>query len=532
MSAAAELTSIARGGALNIAGTIANAVFGFALGVVITRGLGSDGAGVFFEAIALFTILTTVGQLGADVGVVRWIPRYLADGRRQDVRSCLRAAISPVVLASGILGALLFVFAPDISDLIVRGENPDAATPYLRVLGPSLPLATVSKVLLSAMRGFGTMVPFVAIEYFFKSALRPLLALVVLAAGLGTVAVAFAWAVPVAAGFVAALAWAAAILRRERAAASRRSKERLGAAKGASRPVAGARAVAVEFWRFTGYRALAAAFGVAILWLDVLLVGMLASSREAGVYAAASRLVTAGLFALTAAFLVMGPQISALLARGERERAQAVYQTSTCWLAAISFPIYITLALFAPLLLRVFGDDFTSGDSALVILSLAMLLNMGTGTVGVVLLMAGKSSWNLANTAAALVMNVCLNFMLIPRFGIVGAAAAWAVSIAIQNLAPLAEVWRALGLHPFSRGYLFVALAAALCFGGIGLFVRGVIGTSISSFVLFGISATLAYCAALWRLRDEVGLQTVREALGLRMGRPRTPAQGLGVQRL
>jgi O-antigen/teichoic acid export membrane protein len=512
-----DLTSVARGGALNIAGTIANAVFGFALGVVITRGLGPAGAGVFFEAIALFTILTTVAQLGADVGVVRWIPSYLAGGRPQDVRSCLRAAISPVVLASGALGALLFVFAPDISDLIVRGENPDAATPYLRVLGPCLPLATVSKVLLSAMRGFGTMVPFVAIEYFLKSALRPLLALVVLAAGLGTVAVALAWAVPVALGFVAALAWAAAILRRERAPAGR--------------PVA-ARTVAREFWRFTGYRALAAAFGVAILWLDVLLVGMLASSREAGVYAAASRLVTAGLFALTAAFLVMGPQISALLACGERERAQAVYQTSTCWLAAISFPIYITLALFAPLLLRVFGDDFTSADSALVILSLAMLVNMGTGTVGVVLLMAGKSSWNLANTAAALVVNVCLNFLLIPRFGIVGAATAWAVSIAIQNLAPLAEVWRALGLHPFSRGYLFVALTAALCFGGIGFLVRSLIGTSISSFVLFGISATLAYCVALWRLRDEVGLQTVREALRLRMGRPRTPAPGLGLQRL
>jgi O-antigen/teichoic acid export membrane protein len=506
-------------------------VFGFALGVVITRGLGSAGAGVFFEAIALFTILTTVGQLGADVGVVRWIPRYLADGRRQAVRSCLRAAISPVVLASGVLGALLFVFAPDISDLIMRGEHPDAATPYLRVLGPCLPLATVSKVLLSAMRGFGTMVPFVAIEYFLKSALRPLLALVVLAAGLGTAAVALAWAFPVALGFVAALAWGAAILRSERATAGRRSKERLSAAEGATRPVA-ARTVAREFWRFTGYRALAAAFGVAILWLDVLLVGMFASSREAGVYAAASRLVTAGLFALTAAFLVMGPQISALLARGERERAQVVYQTSTCWLAAISFPIYITLALFAPLLIRVFGEDFTSGDSALVILSLAMLVNMGTGTVGVVLLMAGKSSWNLANTAAALVVNVCLNVVLIPRFGIVGAATAWAVSIAIQNLAPLAEVWRALGLHPFSRGYLFVALTAAVCFGGFGLFVRSVIGTSISSFVLFGTLASLAYCAALWRLRDEVGLKTVHEALRLRIGKLRRPAPGLGLQRL
>jgi len=513
-----DLTSVARGGALNIAGTIANAVFGFAMGVVITRGLGLDGAGVFFEAIALFTILTTVGQLGADVGVVRWIPRYLADGRRDDVRSCLRAAISPVVVASGILGALVFVFAPEISDLIVRGQASDAATPYLRVLGPCLPLATVSKVLLSATRGFGSMVPFVAIEYLFKSALRPLLALVVLAAGLGTVAMAFAWAFPVAAGFIAALAWMGAILHRE-----------LGAAKALSRPVA-RRAVAAEFWRFTGYRALAAAFGVAILWLDVLLVGMLASSREAGVYAAASRLVTAGLFALTAAFLVMGPQMSSLLARGERERAQAVYQTSTCWLAAISFPIYITLALFAPLLLRVFGDDFISGQSALVILSLAMLVNMGTGTVGVVLLMAGKSSWNLANTAAALVVNVSLNFVLIPRFGIAGAAAAWAASIAVQNLAPLAEVWRALGLHPFSRGYLFVAVAAALCFGGIGIFVRSAIGTSISSFAVFGILATPAYSAALWRLRDEVGLQTVREALRLRMGRPRTPAPGLGLQ--
>jgi len=77
---------------------------------------------------------------------------------------------------------------------------------------------------------------------------------------------------------------------------------------------------------------------------------------------------------------------------------------------------------------------FSTRSTALVIVSLAMLINMGTGNVTLILLMVGRSSLNLLNTGAALTVNVLLNVVLVPQMGVTGAALAWAAAIILENL--------------------------------------------------------------------------------------------------
>ena len=498
----ADLGTVARGGALNLAGTVANGVLTFAFGVVITRGLHAAGAGVFFEAIAVFTIATTVGQLGADIGVVRAIPQQRALGRSGAARTSVWVALVPVALASSLIGLLIVAFAPEISRLMIRGGDHAAAIPYLRILGAFVPVAATSKVLLSAIRGYGTMLPFVLIEYFGKAALRPVLAVAVIALGLGTTAIALTWAVPIGLGLVAAWLWFRAVVRRS------------GTTGGAP-----PRQVAKEFWSFTAFRGLASFFAITVLWLQVVLVGALGSSSEAGVYGAVTRVVTAGAFALQALFLVMGPQISSLLAQDKRDRATSIYQSSTKWLTAVSFPFYVTIAVFAPFFLRIFGHGFSDGQTALVVLSLAMLVNMGTGTVTVVLLMSGKSSWNLINTAAAVVINIALNIVLIPWLGVTGAAIAWAATIAVQNVTPLVQIWVSLKMHPFGESYLVPVVATAGCYGAVGLIVRFVFGMSVGTLIGFLVIATILYAGILWNFRETLDLPLLRAAVRARRQR-------------
>ena len=75
------------------------------------------------------------------------------------------------------------------------------------------------------------------------------------------------------------------------------------------------------------------------------------------------------------------------------------------------------MAVFAPVLVQVFGDGFGGGAIVLTILSLAMLASMACGPVDVVLLMGGRSWWSAGNTMVALTLNVVLNLILIPRTG-------------------------------------------------------------------------------------------------------------------
>jgi O-antigen/teichoic acid export membrane protein len=484
---------------LTLVGLVAQAVLSFVLAVVVTRGLQARGAGVFFQAVALFSILAAVAEFGAGAGVVRTIPRFRTLDRGGEVRAVLRAALWPVVgVASGAALVLVLVApaAARVFDLGPQGSG------FLRLLAPFLPLAAGTTVLLAATRALGTMAPYVAIENLAKPALRPALAAAAIAAGFGPFLVTMSWALPIAVLFPLALLAALRTLRRVEA--------------GTAPTAVPARAVAGEFWRFAAPRGLAAAFQVTTVWLDVLLIGSLRSTGEAGIYAAVGRLSTVGVFAIEAVRLAIAPAISTMLAREDRAGAQELYRVGTWWLVALSWPLYLTLAIFAPVVLGLFGPEFVRGQDALLVLSLAMILSVGTGNVTVMLLMGGKSVWNLTNTILSLGVNIALNLILIPRLGMVGAAIAWTASIATNNLIPLFQVRRLLRVTPFGRGFAIIGGATVVVFGGIGLAMRSLVGATPMGLLLTLALALPLYGVVLYRARNALHLPVFRDvATGL-----------------
>jgi O-antigen/teichoic acid export membrane protein len=501
-----ELRQLARGGTLNLFGFIVSGVFAFVLAIVVTRLEGARGAGVFFAAVAVFTIVSNIAELGADTGAVRYVARLQELGRGGELVRLVTIAIVPAAAISAIAGLATVIWAQPLANVLSRTDPHDVAA-YLRILGWFIPLATVATVALAATRGFGSMRPFVLIQAIATPALKPVLVWLAGVTGLGVTGLALGWSIPEALACAAAGVVLARLVGRARERAPRSTS---GTVRGLVR----------EFWSFSAPRGVAAAFQITIIWFDLLLLSHFRAASEVGIYGAASRAVTIGTFALQAIRLAIAPQISRLLARDGRAGAQAVYQTATWWLIAVSWPLFIAFAIFGPTLLDVFGSGFDAGATALAILSIAMLVNLGTGNVTVVLLMGGKSSWNLLNTAVALGLNVGLNLVLIPRYGMEGAAIAWAVSIIVDNLMALAEVWIFLGMRPFGRGYAPAAVAALGCIGGIGLAIRALLGPTDAGLAVFVLVAVPVYLVVLWRLRATLRLDALFGAFGSARARP------------
>lgn len=495
-AARSDLGTIARGGLLNMVGAVVSGALTFAFFIVLGRGLGRAGYGAFVSAMGLFTILSRTAELGADTGLTRMVARYQALGRTADLRRTLVAALVPVLAVSTLFGAALWLWAPELARTFGKGRGSGLIDDYARVLAFFLPASAAVMVVLSATRGFGTMVPTNLVDKLARSALQPLLALVAVGLGLGTTAIALSFAGPIALAFAASCLWLWSLLRRA-------ERRRAGVAPAEARP---AGELAVRFWRFTAPRGFAGIFQVVILWINTLLLGRLDSTEAAGVFNAATRYITAGLMAGVAVQQVMGPKISELLARRSHERAGAVYQTATTWLVTLTWPLYLTFAIFSPTLLQVFGKGFSGGESTLVVLGLTMLVATGVGTVDVVLLMGGRSSWNLIDTAVALVVGVVLNVLLIPPLGVTGAALAWAASILTRNLASLAQVWIFMRMHPFGPGFPKAAAAAAVCYGGLGLALRLLLGTSLPVLVAYQVLAGCLYLGLLHRHRHDLEL--------------------------
>jgi O-antigen/teichoic acid export membrane protein len=496
-----HLALLARGGILNVAGALTSGIASFLFVAVVARALGAARAGPFFVAIALFSLLSRVLELGADTGVVRMIPRELAAGRPANTRGIVRVALFPVVVAAVLAAIGGFATAPDIADLLVRRGDPEAVASLLRALAPFLPVAAAYTVVVAATRGFGSMVPSVTVDRLGKPVLQLLLAGSAVALGMGTTALVLAWTLPTALGLIGASMWLAALVART-------------GGGGATHDVGLGRA----FWGFTAPRALAGLFQVAITWLDTLLISALSSTREAGIYAAATRYVLVGSFAITAILHAVGPKMSELITRGDHRAARAVFQVSTGWLILLTWPIYLTLLWFAPVLLSLFGEGYPEAATAVRILSAAMLVATGVGTVDVVLLMGGKSTWNLANTLIALVLNVGLNLLLIPRLGMVGAALAWAASILANNLLPLAQTRFLLHLHPFGRDWLLAAGVVALTFGAGGAMILALVGATHLGFAVHAAAATCVSMALIVRSRDRRLVESVLAALQTQRG--------------
>ncbi|CAM3556959.1 polysaccharide biosynthesis C-terminal domain-containing protein [Stackebrandtia soli] len=221
---------------------------------------------------------------------------------------------------------------------------------------------------------------------------------------------------------------------------------------------------------------------------------------EAAVYTVATRFVTLGQLATGAIGTAAQPRLATCMGRGDYATARALYQTTTAWIVLATWPLFLTTAVAAPFYLGLFGPEYTGDDAVAVVWVLAagMVLSSGCGVVDMVLSMAGRTSWQLYNVCAALAVNVTIDLLLIPRWGILGAAIGWTAALAVNNLIPLCQLAFTFGLHPFGRSTTRAMALAAACF-----VVPPLAGESFGStaLVVSVMAAVGCYLATAWRFR-------------------------------
>ncbi|HEU5149599.1 MAG TPA: polysaccharide biosynthesis C-terminal domain-containing protein [Iamia sp.] len=492
--------TMARGSLVNLAGSLVYGVTGFLLIVVVTRQLGTRGAGTLLEAIAVFSIISRSTMAGTDVGLVRFTSRFLERDRAHEVGSLYAVALLPVAVLSGLAGLAVFLLADPLGDLLTAGHSSGALSEYLRVLAPFIPVASLFQAIDGGTRGFGTMLPSVLVDRVGRSAALPLL--VLLAAGSGATLVGVAWAAPWGVALVLTSLWTVVLLRRA---------ERALDARVAAVPEALARPeLARRFWSFALPRSFAGVFALTITWVDSLLLGAIEGTDAVGVYSAAIRWLIVGNVAGNAVTMAFAPQIARVMADRERgaERAQPLFQEASALLLLLAWPAYITAMVFAPFLLTAFGDGFGDGATVIAITGVGFLLASAAGPIDMLLLMAGRSRQSLINTGVALVANIGANLLLIPPYGIEGAALAWTFSLVVANGLPLVQMWRGLGVHPFgARTIRTIALAAGVTAALVG--ARALLGPTAGGLALGLVVGGAVLLAGIVTSPDRLGIDHV-----------------------
>jgi O-antigen/teichoic acid export membrane protein len=514
-----RLAEVARGGLLNLVGAGVAGLGTIALTLIITRTFSQAAAGAFFTAMSLFLIVEAVVSLGSATGTVYFIARLRSLGQHQRIPEVMRTAVRPVAIVSVAAAVVLALLAAPVARLLVGGQlghagaRPAEVTAELRALAVALPFAAMLDTLLGASRGYRAMGPTAMVDRIGRPLLQ--LAGVGVAAAAGSAALlAPLWALPYLPAVGAVWLWLRRIQRRSRpAAAGAASTGPASTGPASTEPVTdrSGRAAAhgrepLRFWRFTGPRGLAALAQITIQRVDIVLVAIMRGPAEAAVYTAATRFLVAGQFGNQAISMAAQPRFTEMFARGDHRGANRIYQVTTAWLILLTWPLYLLAVSFGPQVLTVFGRSYSGGAAVMVILGLTMLLATGCGQVDMVLVTTGRSSWSLINGLLAVVVNVGLDVLLIPRYGITGAAIGWSAAIILTNLMPLAQLTATRRLHPFGSGTFITAGLSVLSFGVLPWAVRGLAGHGVLPSLAAIASGCAVMAGGMWRFRADLDL--------------------------
>jgi O-antigen/teichoic acid export membrane protein len=396
----------------------------FVLQVLLGRWLGPGGYGTYVFTISWASLVAVGCCLGLPTMLLRFVAAYRAEDDHARLHGVLRMSFAATA-ATGLGVALAGSVA--LAALRVAGV---AVDPAVLVGFWLVPVVALMRLQQEAIRSFRRM----ALAYAPGTFWRPVAVIAV-----ATAFVAFGFDLTAPTALLIALGSLAVVI-------SIQLVRFAGFVRGAvppAEPVYEAR----MWMRVALPLLLIASFMIVLSETDIVMVGALVGSRQAGLYAAASKTASLVAFVLLAVNAIAAPMISAQHARGEHLEMQRLVSRVARWTFFPSLAICLFLAAFAEPVLELFGSEFGAAHWELVILLGGQLVNAMAGSVGFLMILTGyqrEAAWVYGWVALA---HVAMNVTGILLFGMLGAAIATALSFALWNIWLYVLVVKRLGIH-------------------------------------------------------------------------------------
>lgn len=426
-----------------LAGTVFSVVVGYLFKVYVGQQLGPEGLGLYALGQRTVELLLVVADLGLAMSLARHVSLYKSTGQGHRVRGLLIGAVLAVTLTTGLAATLLFFARHAIATHIF--DSPELAV-ILPLFALLLPLGTLNTLLGEYLRGHQEVARRTLVGHFIQLPAKVALTVALFAGGWGLMGYV--------AGELGSLLLAGALLAY--------FGWRLTPPADPKTPVPGPR-LDGKVWAYARSMVGLSALGFASTKADMVILGILLTPKQVGIYSIA--LTTAAFVPtlLKALNSIFGPVISDLHARNEHTLLTRLFQTTTKWCLVLTCPLVAVLVVYAADFMALFGPGFRVGGGVLAILALGQLINVGTGSVGNLLVMSGHQKYELWSAGFIAVITLGLDFLLIPRHGLLGAAIAAAVGLAVANILRLLIVHRVLGIWAYNRSlfHVFPALAVS-----------------------------------------------------------------------
>ncbi|MDQ3533874.1 MAG: polysaccharide biosynthesis C-terminal domain-containing protein [Actinomycetota bacterium] len=440
----------------------------FALQLILARALGVEGFGAWIVAFSFVETLAIVGLLGGDWIILRHGSYYHGVGDVPRLRATIRFALLVGGTTLVVLATALALLA---SMVAVRVFHAEPVIPLLRLAAATGAVTGLRQILVYGTQAFKS----VRDAALIRGILQPLARLLLIGLALLLFRSTSSALVGLLAAEIILLVAAGALLHRRVPLI------------GHTEPID--RAALMKFGlSVMGTRLTEAIRGQLF---PVLLASLVALSAS-GLYAAARRITAAPGLIVNAMNQVYNPIASDLFLQGKREEFEFLTKSMAKWTFSLILPLFGLAVVFPREILSVFGPSFRDAGSALIIMAVGMLFLFGTGPVTGILILSGRPRLSLIDYLSAMSIEVVLALLLIPRYGLIGAAIASTSGRLVNNALPLFQVWVTLRFHPYRPDYWKPIVAALAAVVTAKLIVTSV---GLGSGIVAAVAATVLVCA-------------------------------------
>lgn len=369
---------------------------GFVIKPILARWLGATALGLYSLSITIYGVSVLIGNFGISQSLIKYVAEY---GRNS---SKIREIASSGFISSLIVGVCVGFLLYILRDVIASFFDKPRLALSLSILALSLPFASLLQSLTGLFNGLKKMRYF-ALLLIAQIILRVVLVILLIKLGYGITGAIIGIALS---DIVTSLLG----LLLSRGFLSLRVQDYIR-----------------NFRRLLGFGA--QMFGVSVInsissRMDIFLIGYFMSATSVGLYSAA--IAIANLFTIIpdAVRRMTFPNTSKLWSEGNRELMHVMFDKSLKYSACILIFLALIVGFFAKdIITLVFGHKFEGVILALYVLIIARVIRGATIVpIGSVVPAIGRPDINLKVELISVGMNVGLNILLIPRFGILGAA--------------------------------------------------------------------------------------------------------------
>ena len=498
------ITEIVKGAGIVMVGSVAYNFLSFIYKFIAARYLTVEEFGMLTIGIIVVGISFTFAKLGIPSGAKRFISFYIGKNDYSRVRGIVLSSYGIVAAASLLVGLVIFVFSDLISVAVF--DTPELSD-VLRIFAVAVPFGAIMSLSYEMTLGFKKPFFKVLIKTVFDRCFSIVLLLAVIFFGGGLLYVSASFLGGYVLAAIASVVIVYFFLRQYKGKKVVYENKKLFYF---SLPLI-----------FTGVA------GVIMTRIDKVIVGFFLGPEIVGVYAVAfaiSNMLVIGLGSMNALYF---PIVTRYFSQGMNELMGRVYESVTRLAFLVSFPVFLVFVLFSSQIITIlYGFEYSKGDLAMIILSVSFMMVVFLGPVIVTTKAIDKTKSLFYYTFIAMIVNVILNFTLIPLLmpyglGMEAAAFSTLVALFLKHYLLLREVKKSITVrifHHYYIKYLISGFVATVVF----FIIKGfMVEINLIMMMLLAFSFAMVYGVSLLLLKsfteeDKMLLKAIEKKIGIK----------------